>query len=776
MLMKKIINKNINTSLFALFIALCCLPTQSQAQCSIHGNVMDSDNEALEFATVRLLNKDSTFVAGSATDSIGNFHFTSINIGNYLIAFSSIGYDSQFMSVHICKETTQLQPVKLLTNATNLKEIIVEGKSFIQQKDRLLIFPDKQQVKHAGTGYDILYNLMIPGINVERLTGKVTTFGGEVSLYIDGRKADYKEVRNLRPKDIEKVEYFATPTGIYIGDIASINYVTKKNKHGGYMSLDASQTVGYFKGDYNIAAKYTKRKMNYTLFAGYLSEKNKGNHIFQNETFHSKNYDVYRTTETLDGSVKSNNQYIQLQVLSNDEKKTLSGKISLIRQSEPNNLRINLLNYSGYYDFEQQSQAQSSQEDLQPYVNLYGRFTVGKGQTLETSINSSYTNNKYNRKYGETDFLSNTYAKEDFYQIDGGIKYNISLKNQSSLGFSLHHYHKVSSSNYSGDYNNWQHLWSAESLLIAEYSKQFNQKLFFRVQPGISSLAYHLHGEDLIKHLSPRLETGINYIPAPRHFLQVNGRIANSYPEISTINRVDQVIDFLQVKRGNANMDKANLYYANTIYAFQFSHFNFQAVLEYEFINNIAVNKYYWEADKLINSYQDGVNSQRLAAFLSLTWKANKNLHIKTDISAWRNIYSRAISVTNSSFLGAIQINYYWKNTSFTLWGNTPYQALNTPLSLCHVRSHGNYGATIGWSNKGWRIEIGTTSPFIKQNKLHCNYDTGIYKFSYIQRNQTYQNTAYLKVIYTLDFGHKNEGIQNRTIDKKINSAIMRVE
>ena len=51
----------------------------------------------------------------------------------------------------------------------------MKGSSFIRQKDRVLIIPDKQQVKHAFTGYDLLSNLMIPGIDVDRKKGVVAT-------------------------------------------------------------------------------------------------------------------------------------------------------------------------------------------------------------------------------------------------------------------------------------------------------------------------------------------------------------------------------------------------------------------------------------------------------------------------------------------------------------------------------------------------------------------------------------------------------------------------
>ena len=89
----------------------------------------------------------------------------------------------------------------------------VKASSYIRQKDRVLIIPDKQQVRHAGTGYDLLYNLMIPGITVDRRKGTVSSTIGEATLYINGRKAEFREIQSLRPRDIEKVEYFDMPTG-----------------------------------------------------------------------------------------------------------------------------------------------------------------------------------------------------------------------------------------------------------------------------------------------------------------------------------------------------------------------------------------------------------------------------------------------------------------------------------------------------------------------------------------------------------------------------------
>ena len=183
---------------------------------------------------------------------------------------------------------------------------MVKGQSIIRKDDRLIIIPDKQQVKHAWTGYDLLYNLMIPGIDVDRRAGTVKTLGGNVTLYINGRKTDYREVQNLRPRDIVRVEFWDVPIGEFAGDVASINYITRPQTTGGYVSMDADQTIGYLKGNYNVAAKVMKENTSYTLYGGHQMQRHDGQETVSEELFHFTENDVARNYETTDGNVKNN--------------------------------------------------------------------------------------------------------------------------------------------------------------------------------------------------------------------------------------------------------------------------------------------------------------------------------------------------------------------------------------------------------------------------------------------------------------------------------------
>ena len=68
---------------------------------------------------------------------------------------------------------------------------------------------------------------MIPGVSVDVAKGSVRAFGGSVAIYIDGMKSDYREMQQLRPEDVESVQYMEAPTGKYAGDNASINIILK---------------------------------------------------------------------------------------------------------------------------------------------------------------------------------------------------------------------------------------------------------------------------------------------------------------------------------------------------------------------------------------------------------------------------------------------------------------------------------------------------------------------------------------------------------------------
>lgn len=391
---------------------LALLGNSMQAQNKLYGTV-ENNGKPLPYVTVRLLETDSTFVSGVTTDTLGKYVFSNIEKGNYLVALSSIGYKPAFIQIKMSDKNLEVPLVTLETENVVLGEVVIKGSSFIRKDDHVLVIPDKQQVKHASTGYDLLYNLMIPDIEVNRKKGEVSNGLGTVTLYINGEKADYRDVQSLRPRDIEKVEYFDVPTGRYSSDIAAINYITKQYRSGGYVSLDGQQTIGYLNGDYNVSAKVSHGDTSYTLWGGYAMKKYEDDCTEKHESIFFPGYEIDREHTSSASRYKNNQQYVQFKVSNVTKKHNLSAQAAFVRDDTPENGSEALLAYSGYYNRQVSSFDAKDENNLKPSLRLYGNFELPKGQNLEFTLKGSYGRNTYTRTYQEADETSLSDVNED---------------------------------------------------------------------------------------------------------------------------------------------------------------------------------------------------------------------------------------------------------------------------------------------------------------------------------------------------------------------------
>ena len=751
---------------------LALLGNSMQAQNKLYGTV-ENNGKPLPYVTVRLLETDSTFVSGVTTDTLGKYVFSNIEKGNYLVAFSSIGYKPAFIQIKMSDKNLEVPLVTLETENVVLGEVVVKGSSFIRKDDHVLVIPDKQQVKHASTGYDLLYNLMIPSIEVNKRTGAVSTFGGEVSLYINGEKADYRDVQSLRPRDIENVEYYDVPTGKYANDVAAINYIVKKRQSGGYIFADGKQTIGYMAGDYNIGGKVAHGNTSYSFWGGHTMQKYKGSIVDKNETILFPDYTVYRNRETTAGNYRNNQQYMQFKVSNVNKKRNLSAQIALVRNETPSDENYGLLDYSGHYTYSTRSTDSKQEQNLSPSLRLFGNFNIGKNQTLELTAKGSYTQNDYTRQYTENENNSLSDVKEDLYSFNFSANYNIKLQHQNSFGVDIRHYHNITSSTYAGDYSSWQHLWTGESMFMLNYSQRFGKHFTMILRPGLSWMNYKLHTEDVRRYCSLKTSSRFSYQFNKKQQLTLAADAGVNQPDISYMNNVDQTVDFLQIKRGNPFLDDMQLYNISLLYNGVFGKLNVVGGTGYSIYTHNVSPIYYLEGDKLIGSYRSDGNIYGLGIILNISYHVTDNLRTKLAFK-YLNIQTRKnYNINLDSYSAILDINYFLKDFSINLFGKIPTEKIET-TTLIVTKSPATYGASVSWSHKGWYIEAGTENPFTRHSRYREHADYGVYQYNQVQTSRIYQRTGYVKLAYTFDFGRKTSRDKN-DVDRSINSAIMKV-
>ena len=749
------------------------LPFYAFAQHRVEGRVNDVEQKALPYASVRLLRADSTYVSGMTADSLGHYSFVDVASDEYLLSFNLLGYKPKCVSVSVRNTDVNVPVVSLESDDVLLSEVTVSGSSIIYKRDRTLIIPDMQQRKHAYSGYDLLYNLMIPGIDVDTRKGTVSNERGAVTVYINGVRADMREVQNLRPKDIEKVEYYDMPSGVYTGDIASLNYITKTYKAGGYIALDGEQTLGYTAGDYNVGAKLVKGKTSYTFFGGYNMSKHDGTEEEKNEVINFPDEAVHRDRSTENAFYKNNQQYAQFKVNYAEEKYNLFAQAALTRDDTPRSGRDEALRYSSDASQNVNASNWTEEESLKPSLCLDGLFYPTKAQRIHIRAMGSYSDNTYQRNYAEDERLSRTHVNEDYYSFNLLGVYGINLKN-STLGASIMHDHHITSSTYTGDYDSWQHLWRGETIVYLSYMQHLmNDKWTFLLYPGVSFLNYRLHSQALQRYWTFRTNSWIRYQPNKNHQFLGGFAMGNNQPDISSMNDMDQTVDFLQIKRGNPYLDNPVIQEFFFTYNAKLNPVNLKLNLWSTILKHNIRSAYFIEGDKLVNTFRSDATYRKWKAELSASCRISDNLRANGKLRYEKFEYPSIPGVETDNFFASLDMDYYFKSFTLRGWIKSTERTLDDS-SLAITKSPCTYGFSLRYNASNWMEEIGTANPFNAHSHYREYLYTDVYQYNQVRTSRIYQQTGYIKVAYTFDFGKKTSKERNN-VDRSINSAILKV-
>ena len=644
---------------------------------------------------------------------------------------------------------------KTSIQAKELDEVVVKASYLTREDDHILAIPTKEQRKHAVTGYDLLNNLMIPGVSVERSTGSVTTPSGAATLYIDGRKVDFREVQSLRPKDIARVEFFDVPTGKYAKDAYAINIVMKPLNNGGYTQLDASQGAGYLNGDYNLVSKFVTGTKSLNIWAGYSLENPKSS-MNENEVFNFPDYQLNRQLFYNNAENRHTEEYVQASI-SNRGKKY----IWMLRGGMAwNDIRNNVNN--GMTDYWQTKASvkdgsilniNSRNKSYRPSVYFYGLHTFSDTKSLDYVFDGYYSRNDYNRFYNEDDESFHSLVKEDYYYVKANANYSMAFSHRNRLAFSLFEFMRISDSEYTGTSIYNQNLHSSETILFADYSQRLG-RFFFDINPGLSFLTYSLKGMEPINHLTPRLQTRAAYKIDKVQQLQFTFALGNTYPRINTINNVEQQIDPIIILKGNPDMDNSILLNPRLSHTLNLNKFALQTGVSYFYQNHSIISDYYIRDGHLISTFRDDCIYHRPSADISMTYKPSGSLNMKLS-GQWIEHLVRGGTEHRSlsSISGSAMVNYYIQDFSFSVSLATPSRDLID--SQISRKTYWQYQLSAMWKHGNWAIEANANNLFMMKNNIVDELSTPYYSFKQINQSRSYNQYATLKIVYSFDYGKK---------------------
>ena len=658
----------------------------------------------------------------------------------------------------LCLHVTYAQKpdtTKTFIQGKELGEVVVKSSYLTREGDHILAIPTKEQRKHAVTGYDLLSNLMIPGVSVERSTGSVTTPNGAATLYIDGREVDFREVQSLRPKDVSRVEYFDVPNGKYAKDAYAINIIMKPLNNGGYTQLDASQNVGYLYGDYNLISKFVTGTKSLNLWAGYSLENPKSS-MDENETFIFPDYQMNRLQHYNNADNRQTEEYVQASISNRGRKYIWMLRGGMAWNASKNGVNNGMTEYwktAAVIKNGSILDINTRNKSYRPSVYFYGLHTFSNTKSLDYVFDGYYSRNDYDRLYNDDNVSFHSLVKEDYYYIKANANYSMAFSHRNRLTFSLYEFMRISDSEYieTSAYN--QNLHSSETILFADYSQRLGS-FFFDINPGLSFLTYCLEGMKSINHLTPRLQARATYRIDKVQQLQFMFALGNTYPRINTINNVEQQIDPIIILKGNSNMDNSILLNPRLSHTLNFNKFALQTGVSYFYQNHSIISDYYIRDGHLISTFRDDCIYHRPSADMSITYKPSGSLNMKVSGQWVKHLVRGGAEHRNlSAFSGTAMINYYVRDFSFGASIASPARDLID--SQISRKTFWRYQLSVMWNHGNWAIEANANNLFMMKNNIVDELSASYYSFKQIDQSRSYNQYANLKIVYSFDYGKK---------------------
>ncbi len=248
----------------------------------------EATGKGLPFVTLALLDSLQKIIISGATNEQGEYIFTNISAGNYMLKASCIGYVETQLRLSLTgeRDTVRLAAIVLAAQNTQLETVTITAKRPLLERkiDKLIMNVAGSVLAEGNSGTDILRKA--PGVTVDH-EGNVSLNGQTVAIWMDNRPLNLTGLDLAMILDaldgatVDKVEIIQNPSSKYdaegVGGI--INILTKKNflkgfngsvqaaggyylERSGYYRLNTGTTLNYRNNWLNTAVNYNIRDYN----------------------------------------------------------------------------------------------------------------------------------------------------------------------------------------------------------------------------------------------------------------------------------------------------------------------------------------------------------------------------------------------------------------------------------------------------------------------------------------------------------------------------------
>lgn len=256
----------------------------------LKGEVLDEAGMAVSYATITVLNTDSTFHSGSISNEDGSFEVADVPLEKKIVLISFIGYKNKFIEADVRQSVTALGNIVLERDNFMLSEVTVTASlpQFKMENGVLTTNVASTLLSTLGTANNVLEK--IPGIST--VDDVINVFGkGTPVIYVNNRKLyTMKELEQIPSTDILSVELNRNPGAKYDSQNKAIIVIrTKKKEEGFSVDIYDRMRIGKYLGNTEILGlAYSDRKVLFSVQYAHA--------YYKSKTKESSTYSIYADT------------------------------------------------------------------------------------------------------------------------------------------------------------------------------------------------------------------------------------------------------------------------------------------------------------------------------------------------------------------------------------------------------------------------------------------------------------------------------------------------
>lgn len=758
----------------------CTIQSIIAQKIEIKGTVCNTTNQPIEFANIVLQTEDSTFVNGVTSNENGEFALKNIYKGNYLLTLSSIGYQSNSITLNGIKDNVNLGRIVLDTIAIALEGVTVTASAQVSQADRKLVFPSERQIKVATNGLNLLQEMMLPRILINTIDNTISlSGGGELQLRINGAKAELEEVKALRPEDIVRIEYHDNPGLRYGNAEVVLDYIVRRPETGGSFGTDLTQGVNAMWGEYNLYGKVNHKKSEFGFSYRMGPRDFYGTYRDNEEEFHlADGTYLHRIEKGEPDHLRLLTQNVNLNYsLQPSEKSLFSAAFRIFSYRQPHQDYQGIL-YNADEPTDLVSMQDKSEKDQQiPSIDLYYQQELKHKQTLVINVVGTYNREESHRIYQEskagellTDIDNNVLGNR--YSLIGEVMYEKRFDNGQALSFGINHNQSYSDNEYRNGHLYNTDMNQSNSYLFGEFKGKI-KKLDYRVGLAVTRYTYSQSGsEESTKNYSFNPNLMLHYAFSEHAFLRWKGNVYNMAPSLGNLSAVEQEVDSFQIRRGNPNLKSYLCYHTELTGEWQKGIFYTNLWAAYDYQPKAIMDEKLQEGDKIVQTWDNQKDWQKVSGramfrigpirdLLQLSFTGGVN-HYMSHGNHYSHTYTNwfceaQASLTYKRFMLSWQMNTNWNN----FWGETLTGGENIQILGLYYR------------HKDLRVGIGAFNPFTNDYKVQ-NENWNQFA-SYKTKNYIKESSRLflLNFSYNFSFGRSFKSTQRKVNNSDNASGVM---